>query len=439
MKKKEVIFSNYKIPDMMLPFVKVQDALSVLDETNVDDVKKIITTNITTQLFHEELVLHLIRFSQIRSNSLKYYAQLTKDLISIFGENFREILYTYAKGLFLRSLYQAEVFNLDEIRQKCKLDISQYFFFAPELDIPKEAEEIRSFGPVYTRLGILRRDNWQLYKELLENGYEKNTLRYALKFDDVNFLEEATKALDWTYSKRLFPSPFEPSSTMSLLSFAARHGSMKCFNFLLEKGMKIDQEVVDSAIASGNMELFSLMRTKTNQFRRALVTASRYYHIDIADWLLLNTETSDVFLDNLIESGNYRIVTYFASPADISYSIGTWTPLSRAAVNGFLSLCIFFMANGAQVNPMKSDAFTPLHAAAQSGYLEVCRYFLSNGANINPKDDNNNSPLYLAAQKNNYQIVDYLLSKGAPINQGNEEVLFNSFIFHIFFLFLLSY
>ena len=293
------------------------------------------------------------------------------------------------------------------------------------MGIPREAEEIRSFGPIYTRLSLLKRDNWLLYHDLLQYGYEKNTLRYALKYDDLEFLKEATTANDWTYSKRLFPSPFEPSSSMSLLCFAAKHGSIKCFNFLIEKGAKIDQEVIDAAISSGNIELFNIIQSKSPQFRRSLVTASKYYHLDIANWLLMNTETSDIFLDNLIETGNYRVVLYFAQPSDIVYSIGTWTPLSRAAVNGFLSLCTYFIRKGAQINPKKTDAFTPLHAAAQAGYIEVCRFLVTNGANINPKDDNNNSPLYLAAQKNNYNVVDFLLSKNAPINQANEEVLFD--------------
>ena len=436
MDKKQLLFTNYKIPETMVPFVKIQDALSVLDESNFKEVLEIISKNITSETFYEELVLQIIRFTQIRRN-FQYYALLTKELFSILGSPnyFREIVYYFAKGLYLRALYLAGVFSLEDVENKCKKDISQYFYFAPELGIPRSAQEITAFGPIYTRLGVLRKDNWLLYNDLLQYGYEKNTLRYALKYDDIEFLKEATKANDWTYSKKLFSSPFEPSSPMSLLAFAAKHGSIQCFYFLLENGAKITQEVIDAAISSGNMELFKVIQSNTSQFRHSLITASKYFHMEIANWLLMNTETSDIFLDNLIETCNYRIVLYFAQPSDIVYSIGTWTPLSRAAVNGLLSLCTYFVGKGAQINPTKIDAFTPLHAAAQAGYLEVCRYLVMNGADINPKDDNNNSPLYLAAEKNNYNVVDFLLSKGAPINQGNEEVLFTFFLLFIFSFF----
>ena len=421
MSKKQVLFSNYKIPNLMLPFIRIQDALSVLDGTNLSDVNQIFLEYITSHKFYEETIINIIRFTQIRPKNIEFYAELCKLLVSEFGTEFRDILYHYTKGHLLRALYKNDVFSIDEIKEKCTKNISQYFYFAPELGIPKEAEEIHAFGPVFSRLSVLRRDGWSSYKELLEFGYEKNTLRYSLKYDDIDFLIEATKENDWTYSKRLFSSPFEPGPTMSLLSFAGRHGSIKCFKFLLEKGVKIDQETVDAVIASGNEELFKLLQTKTKTFRRSLVTAAQYYRMETADWLLANTDVSDVFLDNLIEAGNYRIATYFASPSEIMYGIGTWTPLNRAAVNGFLSLCMFFIANGAIVNPNKPDAFTPLHAATQAGHLEVCRYFISNGANINPTDDNNNTPLYLAAQKNNDKIVELLITSGAGINLGNEE------------------
>jgi ankyrin repeat protein len=421
MEKKEVLFSNYKIPEAMLPFIKVQDSLSVLCDENLNDVKKIFLESVTSKQFYEEAIINILRFAKIRTENLRCYAELCKSLVSEFGTEFREQLLCNARGLLLRELYKIELFTLDEIKEICEDNISQYFYFAPELDIPKEAEEIRLFGQVYSRLNILRKDGWALYKDLLKCGYEKNTLRYALRYDDLDFLKEATQANDWTYSKRLFASPFDPGPTLSLLSFVGRYGSIKCFKFLLEKGLKIDQETTDAVIASGSEELFELLRENTKTFRRSLVTAAQYYRMDFADWLLANADTSDVFLDNLIEVGNYRIAIYFASPSDIVYSIGTWTPLSRAAFNGFLSMCMFFVANGAVSNPTKQDTLTPLHAAVLSGYSEVCKYIISIGVNINPTDDNHNTPLYLAAQKNNTKAVELLIKNGAEIDFENEE------------------
>lgn len=421
MEKKEALFSNFRVPEKMVSVVTLQDYLNNLKQTNIDELVNFISKSFISAQY-EEVILNIIHFAEIRSKFVQIYAMLCSMLIKILDETFKKILYRMSKGIFLRYLYIENVFTIEEIQEKCNHDFTQYFYFAPELDVPKQCEENRSFGPIYTRLYELRRDNWLLYKDLLELGFDRGTLRFALKFDDIELLKSLSSDPTFTLSKKVFPSPFENSYPMSMLAFSARYGSEHCFTWLLEKGHPFDSEVPENIIIGGNMKLFKILTEKKTVFKRELLTAAKYHRMEIADWLLVNSDNSDVFIDGLIETGNYRIILYFVTPADMTGpQIGTWTPISRAASKGLLSLCIYFMYLGAQINPRRRDSHTALHAAASGGFLEVCRLMVQNGAIIDARDDSGNTPLFLASQKNCLEVVQYLLSNRASVNAQNED------------------
>ncbi|EAY22893.1 hypothetical protein TVAG_076400 [Trichomonas vaginalis G3] len=417
----QALFTNFRIPEKMVPYVNLQDILNGLSLSNIDNAVKYISANFTPG-FYEELILNIIHFSEIRPNLVKVYSLLCSMLLTKLEPNFKPILFRLSKGIFLRYLFLEGIYSLEDIQSKCKQDLTQYFYFAPELDIPKECEEITKYGSIYKRYYELRKDNWRKYKDLLELGFDRGTLRFSLRYDDVDLLVSLSSDPTWTLSKKLFPSPFENSYPMSMLAFAARYGSERCFKWLLDKGATFDAEVPENIIIGGNMNLFNILTQKKTNFKHELVTAAKYFRMDIADWLLVNSDNSEVFISNLIESCNYRTILYFVTPQDMTDAqIGPWTPLCRAAAKGLLSLCVFFVYLGAQVNPRHKEMPTPLHACSQSGYIEVCRFMVQNGAKIDAKDDNRNTPLYIASSKNNFEIVQFLLQNKAQINTTNED------------------
>ena len=67
------------------------------------------------------------------------------------------------------------------------------------------------------------------------------------------------------------------------------------------------------------------------------------------------------------------------------------------------------------------DGWTPLHKAAYEGYREIVELLIAKGADVNAKNKRGMTPLHLAAEYGRNQVVELLIAKGADVNAEDED------------------
>ena len=97
------------------------------------------------------------------------------------------------------------------------------------------------------------------------------------------------------------------------------------------------------------------------------------------------------------------------------------TPLSRAALSGYLAVARFLLDNKAEVNARDQDGTTPIHRAAESGHKAMVELLLDRGADVNVRDKKQDQPLHLATVKGYRSIVELLVSHKADVNGEGES------------------
>jgi ankyrin repeat protein len=97
------------------------------------------------------------------------------------------------------------------------------------------------------------------------------------------------------------------------------------------------------------------------------------------------------------------------------------TPLSRAALSGYLGVARFLLDAKADVNARDYDGSTPLHRATEAGHRAMVELLLDRGAEVNARDKKQNQPLHLATAKGFRSIVELLVARKADVNAKGES------------------
>jgi len=160
-----------------------------------------------------------------------------------------------------------------------------------------------------------------------------------------------------------------PSNGVTALIIAAHRGSMKCVEFLLDKGADVNTQATTG---------FS-----------SLYMACQEAHIDIIRLLLAR-----------------------GAKPNISDHKGA-VPLMIAAQEGHSYVCRMLLERGADPNLKKNDSFTSLLVAAQAEHTITVSTLLEFGANPNTSNAYGATPLMLAAASGQHKTLVILLRGGA--------------------------
>ncbi|XP_023215189.1 ankyrin repeat domain-containing protein 16-like [Centruroides sculpturatus] len=182
---------------------------------------------------------------------------------------------------------------------------------------------------------------------------------------------------------------------------AAQYGQLKCLQFLLEIGVKID------CLKRADWTPLMLACTKDNlKIIQCLIEAG-------ADPKLRNKDGWNSF-HIACREGHLDIVTYLLKLEPLlcdNISNNGRTPLHTAALHGKLHVVNLLLDKGSfNIDVQDSCGSTPFMDASRSGHTEIMELLIKYQADFNKKDILGRNSLHLAAQAGSLDAVNYLVN-----------------------------
>ena len=361
---------------------------------------------------------------------------------------------------FLRHCYVKKAFLFSDISQHISkwlreknMSINQlvilYFIFLPELVTydPTLLEGIKkiivakksggfihdSLLPLFSLTNKLHENGWRLHTEMMKYGCLRDSLEFALKYDDVDLLKKIMhedKQFDVNDTLTVFPleSSIVLRKSPTLIQYSAFFGSVNCFKHLFENGANIhknnyrDRTIADFAINGLNNEIMNLVFNSGVDFSTTLKAATEFRNYDAFDIIFSRSDrTTQEFRNNLndalkecAKSNNFRTLIYCVqNGCDIRTTYKDGLNLTHySAMRGHCGL-VSYLIHYDKSAVMSRAAFgmTPLHFAAKTGYNDVVRLLLSRkDVDVNAVTHSGWTPLHLSAMKGHNGISHALVN-----------------------------
>lgn len=257
----------------------------------------------------------------------------------------------------------------------------------------------------------------------ITDRYGRNALEYAATEQNVEIFQflldhgaNVTSHNYGSYGKR---------REDILLFWATEKALEKIVKFLLERGAKATDEVVNNcgdnimhlAVRSGNSSLV--------QHFLDLGISKRAVNKCDETALKIARKDANVEIVKLLTKGR-ATVDFKTSESSVSYQSGSFvignvtdeeSLLHRACKAGSQIFVERFVTEGADVNAKNKEGYTALHLAIKKGNENIIKYLLERGANVHIKTaDYGYNALHLAVKTWNTAIVELVLNYGAFID-----------------------
>ena len=157
-----------------------------------------------------------------------------------------------------------------------------YIWFLPELlTIPKYKYSIikeNNCGNQYVDNNSIQfiksflSDKIHLYEKMRESGEPSDPITKALRLDDVDELQNIISKTRIDISKCTIPfnifDDFDSNDeSKKYLNYAAAHGSLRCFKYLLLNHSEIDKDTFSYAVFGGNIEIIKIVDQNKNDVK----------------------------------------------------------------------------------------------------------------------------------------------------------------------------
>ena len=270
-------------------FVKLQKLLNNLTEETYEE-----TLNFVLDLFHNkwmnDYLLLIIKYTEIRPNKINFYHKIINALVKEKKEVVFQVL-IHSQPRFLYFILKQRNFEKDTIKSFTYSTDSMEIAYLSILNHNNRVKQLLNHLS-YSRFLELKANNYQKYNEILEYGYEKNSVEYAIKTDDVELLKNLYKENQKYCLDELSQNPLK-TSKFSPLALSIFYHSKKCRDFL-ETKEKYDESCYKMLVVNG--ELQNVSEEQIQQYKYFAL----YFH----------TETSSSFsftLKETVETMNYKV------------------------------------------------------------------------------------------------------------------------------------
>ena len=284
--------------------------------------------------------------------------------------------------------------------------------------------------------------DYESRKETILSIYEKDSLEYILKEDDVNKLKDYINYhndLSGDFEIDLMKnSPVHEIlkkhilfgiEKVKILDFCSFYGSIECFKFLKANGYEYGKYFNEMSICGGNLEIIHEVEQSGNSFDNCFAFSIQFHQDTIKEWLLANYKCELLSLTICLEYFDYETFLFLLLN-EVDINEGNITPIGylcnqKLQNNEIIKLLI---ERGADVNKTcqnkHGNSNTPLCYLCQQKdiNIEAIKILIEGGADVN-KGENEYccTPLcYLCQQRNvNFEAIKLLVEKGADVNKGD--------------------
>ncbi|OHS93634.1 hypothetical protein TRFO_11624 [Tritrichomonas foetus] len=263
-------------------------------------IKCIIESTRDDQDFVNRLKEAILRMTPQKPASSGHYANACGPLNFLYN--------CHKEGIFT----DIEIIHLFKTLIEGKFDsikrvvVHMFAYFAPIIDKndPELFNEIvqnlearfYNYPDVFFRtlhgINSLKENDWALLKKMI---YDENGIREIIQRDDVAALREYAANPNFNINMKLMPSLFDSyimaSDHPPIIAYAAFHGAIKCFRYMLLNGADprqtdtLKRTVVHYAIAGGSIELVRICEQERMNFDGALEESVKMYQFEIFEWL----------------------------------------------------------------------------------------------------------------------------------------------------------
>lgn len=277
------------VQDQIDLLTSLQDSLLDINELNYEDTISTLKTSIWLNNSEriKEFAANLWIACIYRTESQSLYLQLIKeissaypDFLSFFTNSILSFEKATKESRFIYQMHKEGIIPLDLIvdtiyaqigvsNSRYLVDDSLFLFFLPEMDKKypflinncdwsNSQSSFTKWDAFVKNKKQYQANDWQLYKQYRELGHNPDPFALAIYNDDVDKLQELLNTIQFNINYDIPTSLFENSKSVSLISYAAAHGSYQCFKFLSAYQATITPHTLDYAIQSGHSEIIHI-------------------------------------------------------------------------------------------------------------------------------------------------------------------------------------
>lgn len=415
------------VPDALEKWVMLQKDLDLLNDESLPQViQKVIDK------FSNEYLLvyqHISMFHDIRPVKSHLYVAILKSLIENNCLSAERII---SEGIALdHPLLAFRLMELGILDPKKITKFNLEFTFLYQSKISRFIVNLPEFK--YRNLSERR----EIFQEIIQYGYRKDTAKYAVKYDEVDLLIKLSAERGFDYNRQVFVNPYDLKKPdecghkkIPILALAAFYGSIKCFKFLLLNKAKVDNTVCEFATRGGNTDIIHLCEHEGGNFSHCVDLAVEYHHNSVVDWLLLSIKYASFSLMTASKANNIKAILFMLQSSSIELMSKHYmgiTALHYVCLKGYSNIVSLFLQCGADVNCKTDGNYyyrgkTPIHFAAEGGDVSTIKILVEHGADIHARTGGE-TPLGAAALNGMTDACQLFLELGVDINALNSSVL----------------
>ena len=412
--------------------VVLQEKLNDLNAENVEENINFIENSIFLEDEDSIFVLltETIRMIRIRTNQIDVFANFLVGISKIEKINKSDLYEKIFRQPLLKIIADEDDPQLLYIL-KNKFD----FFTDKELSSVNCTKKANLFLDEFNEDSLLW--DMQIFEKIKRNTQEsnktlselrnffwtKNSLGYALKYDNCDLLQKFIND-SFDFNKTIEWSEFEVDEqppSLSLLGVAAYYGSYQCFSFINVNGAAINKEISQCAALGGNQQIVSMCQEHFDD--SCFSYAFRYHHDNIMKWMQTRGEEGNIKpIDCILEHNFKYLIELVEKGIDIStleVNESGITPLILATQNAMLTVIQYLIDCGASPNACDRRGDSPLHFAVKSVdvpaslKIKTIQLLIKNGADVNIQDSKGMTPLMHCVIAGNLPIVQLLIENHA--------------------------
>ena len=420
-KKQEI-----EIPDFAEEAVFLQNTILQLNEQNYEEIASILYMNFSDAKDEDmdKIASNVFTVARVRPKLQKQFAKLMSLFSLLVGKQYDIDTLLSAPPWLLRHLYLEGLVDLVKVKERIKERPYYLRYFVPELGY-NESTFTNQFSMFHAKVENLKKDDWALYKEILEFGYMKDSLEYIIKFDDVEALKKKEIKRDSSVSispiecinfnenqyPRPTPSQYDSqTSNVPLLAFAAHYGSEKCFDHL-KTIQSLNALTAVHACFGGNINIVKKCIQQISNVANGAIAAILTLHNDVIDILQgkIYSTPSKLWAP---QCGNVMAVLKDIQNVN-SDDDDSITRLMAAAEYGHYGCVDILYHKGFDYR--RSNNGSALDRAATCGHIAVVRLLLK----YDPNPMNNSRSFEYVNSKNQTAIIKLLKNAGLSIPQSS--------------------